>query len=221
MPPKNRGNEETMEEVARRVAMDVWQEDATLQRLALLIKDSIVAELQSIIESNKAVITKLQESLDERDKRIGKLECQLTKKTDELEQYQRRQCLRIFGVKEEVGEDTDKIAIDVAEKIGVKLELADIDRSHRVGIRREDKARPVIIKFTSYRKRSEVFRNKRLLKQTGVTVREDLTKIRHKLLMDCIAKYGVGNVWTTDGVIIVKIGEAKMRVTCEDDIPRH
>ncbi|KAJ4425583.1 hypothetical protein ANN_27778 [Periplaneta americana] len=80
MPPKNRGNEETMEEVARRVAMDVWQEDAMLQHLALLIKDSIVAELQSIIESNKAVNTKLQESLEERDKRIGILECQLTKK---------------------------------------------------------------------------------------------------------------------------------------------
>lgn len=221
MSPKAKSNNaETMEEVARRVATAVWQEDATLQRLAALIKDSVIAELQAVIENNTAVIAKLQNSLEERDKKISQLESQLIKKTDELEQYQRRQCLRIFGVPEEAGEDTDKIAMNVAEKIGVKLVLSDIDRSHRVGVKK-DKPRPVIVKFTSYRKRSEVFRSKKLLKNTGVTIREDLSQIRYKLLQQCISKYGLVNVWTIDGIIMVNTGQNKIRVTCEEDISRH
>ena len=89
------------------------------------------------------------------------------------------------------------------------ITYADIDRSHRVGRKIEGRERPIIVKFTSYRKRAEVFRAKRLLINTKITVREDLTKKRVELLRKCIDKFGLKNVWTQDGRIIVKDNNSK------------
>lgn len=194
-----RKNNESMEEVARRIAGEVWQGEAMRQSLANLIKEAVAAELRETIEKNSAIIEKLQAALCERDDRINDLEIQLSKKTDELEQYQRRQCLRVFGVKEEENENTDAICIDIAKKVGVNLDVSDIDRSHRVGRKETGKPRPIIVKFVSYRKRSELFQSKRLLKGSGFTLREDLTKQRLHLLNECIQKYGLSNVWTSRG----------------------
>ena len=202
--------------------MEAWQDPVMLQSLANLIKESvrsaIIAELKSTLEENAEVIRKLEAAVTERDKTIVELEKKLTQRQDDLEQYQRRNCLRIFGVPEQSDEDTDKIVIETAAKIGVGLSVNDIDRSHRIGRQINDRPRPVIVKFTSYRKRSEVFRSKRQLKGTGVTIREDLTKERLKLLQECITKYGLNNVWTLDGVVFVKSGNAKRRVTCAGDL---
>lgn len=220
MPPKKEKSttEETMEEVVKRVTREAWRDEELLRKLANLVRDSVVAELQSTIDRNTAVIENLQVALAERDNTIKQLEAKLDKKTDELEQYQRRQCLRIFGVKEEEGENTDDIVLDVAKKVGVDITIADIDRSHRVGRKGGEKPRPVIVKFVSYRKRSELFRNKRRLKSTNLTLREDLTKSRHILLTKCIEKYGLHNVWTTDGNIIAKVNNTKHRITCAEEM---
>ena len=218
-PKKVKEYEENVEECVKRVMQESWQNPAMLNSLAALIKDVIVAELKSALEKNTEVIKKLELALEERDKKIADLESKLTVKQDDLEQYQRRQCLRIFGVPEEREEDTDVIAINVAKKIGVDLSIEDIDRSHRIGRSTNgEKVRPVIVKFISYRKRSEMFHNKKLLKGSGITIREDLTKRRHDLLRKCIEKYGLKNVWTLDGVIHAKIGENKRRITKEEDI---
>ncbi|KAJ4444279.1 hypothetical protein ANN_06071 [Periplaneta americana] len=63
-------------------------------------------------------------------------------------------------------EDTDIIAINIAAQIGVELEPRDIDRSHRVG-KKGERPRAVIVKFVSYKKRREMFQNKRKLKNSG------------------------------------------------------
>lgn len=218
-PKKNQGYERNVEECVKRVLQESLQEPAILNSLATLIKDVVVAELKSALDKNSEVIQKLEYALQERDRKIVELEKQLSSKQDDLEQYQRRQCLRIFGVPEDRGEDTDVIAIDVAKKIGVDLTIEDIDRSHRVGkVSDGDKIRPVIVKFVSYRKRCEMFRNKRLLKGSNVTIREDLTKKRHDMLRQCITKYGLKNVWTLDGAIFVREGDNKRRITKQEDI---
>ena len=142
----------------------------------------------------------------------------LRTKVDELEQSQRHPCLRIFCIEERVQENTYDIAVDVAQKIGVQLATNDIDRSHHVGRSQVDKPRPIMIKFSSYRKSSEVFRNKRQLKASGITIRYDLIKVRYNILSDAIAKYGATNVWTQDGFIIVKQEGSKKRVTCTSDL---
>lgn len=200
----NQKTSEVNEEMIRRIVSEALR-DATLVK--------VVEELKQTLAENTAVIESLKTALEEKDRTISRL----NNKIDDLEQYQRRQCLRIFGVKEEQAEDTDKIATDVAGRIGVELSITDIDRSHRIG-KKSDKPRPIIVKFISYRKRREVFTNKKNLRGTGVTVREDLTRARHLLLKECITKYGLTNVWTQDGDIIIKLGDRKHRVKCQEDM---
>ena len=139
-------------------------------RDAPLVK--VVEELKQILAENTAVIESLKTALEE-DRTVRRF----NNKVDNLEQYQRRQWLPIFGVKEEEAEDTGKIATDVAGRIDVELSVTDIYRSHRIG-KRSDKPRPIIVNFLSYRKRREVFTNKRNLGGTGVTVREDFARAK-------------------------------------------
>lgn len=193
---------------------EALQDTAWLEVLTNIIRDSVVAELKATIERNSDVITELKKTLLEKDKKISELES----KIDNLEQYQRRQCVRIFGIVEEENEDTNKIAIDVAQKIGVELNVSDIDRSHRVGRRDGDKPRPIIVKFVSYRKRWEIFSNKRKLKGSKITVREDLTKVRHAILREAITRFGLNSVWTSDGVIIVNHQGTKRRIVRMEDL---
>ncbi|PSN42454.1 hypothetical protein C0J52_18914 [Blattella germanica] len=214
-PKKHRSEEKSIEECVRRVVQESWRDPAMLVRLANAVKDSLVGELKAALDASTEAIRKLEAAFQERGRRIHDLESKLSEKHDDLEQYGRRMCLRVFGIPEERNEDTDMIAIDVAKRINVDLSIQDIDRSHRIG---KINAGPVIIKFISYRKRSEVFRSKKLLKGSGITVREDLTKRRHSLLKMAITNFGLQNVWTVDGNIIVKDGDNKRRITRETDL---
>lgn len=209
-----RGNNESVEATVKRVLKDSLQDTSLLQVLATMIKDQVMIELQKTIAENTAVISNLKKTIEEKEKCLEALQMKL----DDLEQYQRRQCVRIFGVGEEAGEDTDLKAIEVARKIGVDLSLHDIDRSHRIGATGGDRPRGIIVKFVSYRKRSEIFRNKKLLKGSNITIREDLTKCRYQLLQDTIQKYGIKNVWTMDGCIVAKIGDSKRRIRSVSDL---
>lgn len=173
---------------------EALQDTAMLQVLATLIRDQVVQELKETITKNTTVIEELKNAIVIKDHEIAALE----RRVDDLEQYSRRQCLRIFGVEEKDGEDTDKIVMEVAEKVGVTVQLTDIDRSHRVGVKRGDRPRPLIAKFVSYRNRNELFRNKRKLKNSGITIREDLTKVRYNLLQEAIKKHGFQHVWTVE-----------------------
>ena len=52
---------------------------------------------------------------------------------DRHEQYSRRNCLLIYGVKKNKKEDTDEVIIEFFEKeMEEKLSANDIDRSHRL-----------------------------------------------------------------------------------------
>lgn len=201
---------DSMEDTVKRVLQD----PDTLSILTNLIKESVISELKDTIAKNTEVIVSMTSLLAEKDKKIEELES----KIDNLEQYGRRQCLRVFGVKEEPGEDTDKLVVDIAKKIGVELSVNDIDRSHRIGAKSDERSHAIVVKFVSYRKRGEVFRNKKQLKSTGIVIREDLTKARHKLLQDCITRYGIHNVWTLDGTIIVKTGDTKRKINSASDL---
>lgn len=215
------GSAEPLESVVKRVVEALLQSDAFLQSIVTAITDSVAnrvaEELKGTISFNSEAVNELQEELKSRDRTLHQMKCDFERKLDEMEQYQRRSNLRIFGVPEsEV--NSDQAAIETARRIGVTLDLSDIDRSHRVGPPQQGKCRPIIVKFSSYRKRSEFFRNKRELKNSGITVREDLTQLRVLVLMAAIDKFQLKNVWSSDGTIIVKRGDVRKRVVCMADL---
>ena len=72
---------------------------------------------------------------------------------DEFEQYSRRNCLLLHGVRELEFENTNVIMKIVKEEIDVDIREEDLDRTHRVGnpkVCKEDKPRPIIITFARY-----------------------------------------------------------------------
>lgn len=212
---------ESLESIVKRVVEALLQSDTFLQSIVSAITDSVAnrvtEELKATVCFNTETVHDFHEELKSRDRALQLMKTDFDRRLDEMEQYQRRSNLRIFGVPESEG-NSDLAAIQTAKRIGVDLDLCDIDRSHRVGAPQAGKCRPIIVKFTSYRKRSEIFRNKRGLKNSGVTLREDLTQARVLVLKAAIEKFQLKNVWTSDGVIIVKKGDVKIRVMCMNDL---
>ena len=135
----------------------------------------------------------------------------------DLDQYSRRNCLQIFGIEEQDNESTDDIICQLArDSLGVTISKDDIDRSHRVGdpnkqpMRMKDgksvrRARPIVVKFTSYRTRHAVISRRRSLKGTDVVIQEQLTKANVQLLKSAKKINNVLNAWSSDGRVIVKL----------------
>ncbi|XP_062608448.1 uncharacterized protein LOC134270265 [Saccostrea cucullata] len=149
---------------------------------------------------------------------------ELTSRLDEMEQYSRRNCLKITGIPEEKGENTDKLVLNVVNSLILKdntekITVKDISRSHRVGKYSPgpNKPRDIIAKFVSYREKARVYGNKRNLKsynhnpskQTGpIYVNEALTSRRAELYgktRELVKKKKVDSCWTYDGRIYVKL----------------
>ena len=99
---------------------------------------------------------------------------------DRHEQYSRRSCLLIHGVKENEKEDTDEVVIEFFEKeMKEKLSANDIDRSHQLGKKQTGSiTRPIIIKFARDNVRNVIFRKKKILKGKAISITENLTKKR-------------------------------------------
>ena len=149
------------------------------------------------------------------------------KQMDELEQYSRRNCLIFTGIKEDsdpVREDTDEIILNICNhKLGIDITSACLDRTHRLGRKNslessEPKPRPIIAKFANYHDRSDVFRNKAKLKQSGIVIYENLTSRRLSLLNAAKEILGVRNAWSLDGKIFAVKDGRKMRISDFDDL---
>lgn len=170
--------------------------------LKAVVEEAVAAALKTAHDE----IGRLTEVVNTLEDQVAELQDQLEHRTDDLEQYQRRNNIRIFGIQEKKGEDTDKLVLRVVnEQLGVELPLQSIDRSHRVGRPPkpgpdgEVRHRAIIVRFTSYRDRRRVFEAKKALKGSGVAIREDLTVLRQKVFHAAAEKHGVKNTWTLDG----------------------
>ena len=171
--------------------------------------------------------------LEKRDDQIKELEKNLTiaeSRIEELEQYSRRNCLVIHGVKETTGEHTDQLICDLAkDKLTVDIKPEDIDRSHRIGERgRSDRRgrplhRPIIVKFCGYGPRSSVYASRSKLKTTGIYIHENLTSERQSLLRKVKSRYNQEQhkVWTQDGKIKVKTPNRLFTIASNSDWKEH
>ena len=186
-------------------------------------KEPVVFTLSSeqLEELADKVMNKIEEKLSARDvyvdKQISELKSEnedLGAKTDDLEQRSRLENLRIFGITEKPAENTDRLVIDVATKVGVTLSMASISRSHRVGPKRPDATRPraIIVKFVSYADRQRLFTAKKLLKGSNITLKEDLTAVRQKILKKASDHFKDYPVWSQNGVIIIKLNDGFHRI---------
>ena len=112
----------------------------------------------------------------------------------------------MHGKAETNDENTDDLVLKaINEKLDVEITENEIDRSHRIGRKKDgQKPRPIIVKLTRYNTRKKVFASKRTLKGAGVSITESLTATRMEQLNKAREERGFTNVWTTDGKILFK-----------------
>ncbi|KAI4463744.1 l1 transposable element-related [Holotrichia oblita] len=112
--------------------------------LAKTIENSIDVALKTHAETLKTYSAHIDQLKEEN--------LVLRNKMDSLEQYSRRNNIRINGIVQEQDENLEeKIISFCEERLNVSVELRDIDRVHRLG--KPDKTsspRSIIIKFTNH-----------------------------------------------------------------------
>ncbi|CAG4930360.1 unnamed protein product [Colias eurytheme] len=144
----------------------------------------------------------------------------LMKISDEQEMRSRRKFLLLHGVAEDKNEKPSSIVELLSNHLGIP-DLADdvISRCHRIGLLKEDKPRPILIKFCDIHTKNNVWASKAKLKGSGITLSEFLTKRRHEIFMAARKRHGISRCWTRGGQIVVIAPDgSRHRVECMDDV---
>ena len=121
----------------------------------------------------RAEMDNLRQSVAAKDELIAKLQSDITvlkEDNDCLEQYSRRNTLRIAGIPERDNEDVgEKILSLCNQKLDVPITKDHIERVHRTGkkVINATKPRPILVKFSSYGARSAVYKAKSILRPGG------------------------------------------------------
>ena len=171
----------------------------------------ITALREEIHKSFKGELRTLKQKIRERDDRIQALEA----KVEGLEMYGRRNGIRIHGIPETAGENTDSIVMGIAEEIEAGIPETALGRSHRLGRKVKGQTRPIIAKFVGHNYKVKFLRNKKKLHDSeipgraDVYVNEDLTSKRAgwaKQARTWRRQKKVKDTWTRDGVLFIKVG---------------
>lgn len=92
----------------------------------------------------------------------------------------------------------------VNQNLKLGLPVIGIERCHRIGqITAESRPIPIIVKFSNYNFREQVFKNKKMLKGTGTVIREDLCDGRLVILKEC-RSWLQKCVWTKYSIVFLK-----------------
>lgn len=109
-----------------------------------------------------------------------------------LECHSRRSNLRFYGVKEPAGKEKDtdceKSVLEIIkEKSGIETSTLSIERCHRLGKKTvSTQPRPIIIKFSFFKDRQNIWSQRNELKKYGLLLKEDFPpeiERRRKILM--------------------------------------
>ena len=133
---------------------------------------------------------------------------------DKLEQYSRKDSLRVNGIPYNEGESNAELedsVIKLADAIGVKMNRSDISVTHRLRPTKKG-VHPVIIKFSTRRAKDAMYNAKKNLKDMDgmeeTFISEDLTHLRFRTLLQCkrcpdfkslTTRGGKIKVWKTTG----------------------
>lgn len=149
-----------------------------------IVADAVKDSFKSL---NDEVKTLREEnvSLKNQNSELEKKVVEVENVNEALEQYGRRNSVRISGVPVRQNEVTDDLVLDIAAALDVPMDMWEIDRSHRVG-KATKRNRDILVKFVSYRSRQKLYSRRKELRDndatTGVFINEDLTQSRSKLL---------------------------------------
>lgn len=209
----------------QRITRSTIDDDVLIKKVIekVLSSDILRKELLSKIRSE--IIAEYKEELQALNEKVVQLEANLAasrnemkKHTDELEQYSRRNNVRIFGVPEDRNENIGTVVSNFCkEKLHLDISPQLMDSCHRLP-GKESLHRPIIVKFVSHATKLAVLSKKKELKGTKLVIREDLTKTRNFLLKEAAKKFGSRSVWSNNGKVFAKVDKKITIITSLSDI---
>ena len=147
---------------------------------------------------------------------FGSIEAKIDMKSkcdvEMIEQYNRRDNIKVFGIREEVTGDNVPIhetpehtmqkVISVCQDIEAEINQNDISIAHRLPSR-NNAAKPIIVKFSRRVAKIEVMRKKRILREqaSAIKIFEDLSKPRMNFLHLLKSDVRIAAAWTKEGNI--------------------
>ena len=91
------------------------------------------------------------------------------------EQYSKRNCLLIHGIKERRHKAIDEVVIQtIKSETDIDIDVKDIDQTHQIGAKTENKRRLITVKLARYSERRKVFSSNKSLKGKNLSVPESL-----------------------------------------------
>ena len=151
-------------------------------------------------------------------------------------QYTRRENIEFINIPETtLQKDLEPLVIKILNSMDIKIQSYDIVAVHRLGERRGDRPRNVIVRFVNRKNAIKVLRNKKFIKSTGMKFKinnlyviENLCRENKHIFNKCykLKKSGViSKVWTFNGVVNIQIHDTKDDEIIEmkhfDDIDYH
>ena len=193
----------------------------TIEEMKDKILSSVINRIEKVEGDNHEIAvenTKLKKQLEKQNKEIAKLKekvdtdlVKTNKQINALEQYGRRNNVRITGLNndkegETAFETIDKVLKVVNKDLKMPVGPQDIDIAHRIGPFDSHKTRPIIVKFVRRQDRINVLRNAKMLKGTPISINEDLTSTNAKVLASLRLKdkANIAKAWSFEGKLFAK-----------------
>ena len=191
--------------------------EETISSLELHVKDAF-AKLSEKIEDIADIKNELKNCL-----KAQRLEQKYD--LDKLEQYTRRENVRISGFIEEGENLADKV-IKLANDISVEITTSDISTVHKLGRVKPGSTRPVICRFVARHKRDLMIYNRKKLKDIPeysgkVYINDDLTPLRSKMMGYAKSLPNVKRVNSNNGKIYCNTDDNKLVILESPDDMYH
>jgi hypothetical protein len=130
---------------------------------------------------------------------------------DRLDMHSRRKVLLFHGIAEDNKEVViDKILSILSGQMNLSLSADAIEVCHRLGANKTG-ARPVLVRFSIFEHRRQVWKSKTSLKGSKVSVSEFLTKARQEVFVAARGHFGVSKCWSADGTIVILLPDNSRR----------
>ena len=186
----------------------------------------VAREESDALKREVAEARQREEALKDQLKEARQLAETADQRVEDLSAYVRRNNLRIYGLPESDGSKAtggastqpettqqceERVLKMVSDKLKVDISRTDIEACHRVGAKRSDSQRCVVVRFLSRKVRDAVLFNRKNLKGSKTVIVEDLTPKAYSLLCQVKDDKDVcAQAWSKNGSVIMKSHSGKI-----------
>lgn len=195
--------EELQEMIDKAITKAMEKEREQIKDMVHEFKEN-VAMLIEDVNSMKTDIVGIKEEMAEVNvmkQRINSLEQSLSCQINDVDNYQRRENLRIHGLKERNGEDPVKVVQEFFAENNYTVGDGDLHIVHRVGKASPHKPRAMIVRFHNRNTKMKIIRDRKKLKGSGITLAEDVSTLTMQTLIRIQKNELIASAWTWNGVI--------------------